>query len=66
VAKKLKRMLPESVNTPKRESVLQFLDFVYWVKKNRPEVYKDVLAALGKKEIEDATKDLNKFTSWWR
>lgn len=61
---RLNKLLPDVAGL-KRESLLQANAFVQWIRKNKPDAYKEAMKVLGK-ECQVGLDDLNNSTNWWR
>jgi hypothetical protein len=62
---RLSKIIPESLYDVKRESLLTILDFIEWLRKNKPEAYKEAKEIIGNKDCQDAFNELKKHTCWW-
>jgi len=57
--------MPENGFGIKRESLLCISDFIYWIYKNKPELYKDAIRAVGN-NCREAFNDLDVHIDLWR
>jgi hypothetical protein len=57
-------MIPENGEGIKRNSLLCISDFIFWLNKNKPEVFKEAVKAVD--DCKTAFNDLDKHVELWR
>lgn len=62
---RLSPLIPENAEGIKRNSLLCISDFIYWLSKNKPDVFDEAMKAVGK-DCKTAFNDLDKNIEFWR
>lgn len=62
---RLSPLLPENGDGIKRNSLLCISDFIYWLSKNKPDVFAEAMKAVGK-DCKDSFNDLDSNIELWR
>lgn len=62
---RLSPLIPENAEGIKRNSLLCISDFIFWLNKNKPEVFKEAMEAVGK-DCKVAFNDLDAHIDLWR